>query len=61
LFRTNESGGTEDLDTFDAMLLSPTEYIGRLIPENWYGAVLRKTTTSGEITKKLFAKLKEVC
>lgn len=42
-----------DLDTFDAILSEPLEYISQLIPQGWYGLVARKTTTSTVFIKKM--------
>ena len=46
----------DDVDCFEAILVSPSEYIARLIPAGFYGVVGRKTTTSGKIFEKLIAK-----
>ncbi len=40
-----------DLDNFDAILIDPFTYIGQLIPQNWYGLVAKKTTTSKKFLK----------
>lgn len=41
-----------DLDNFDAILIDPLTYISQLIPQNWYGLVAKKTTTSKKFLKK---------
>ena len=50
----------DDVDCFEAILVSPSEYIARLIPAGFYGVVGRKTTTSGKIFEKLIAKTMEM-
>lgn len=50
-----------DVDTFDAILADPWEYISGLIPAGFYGIIARKTTTSEPIVKKLLADIKKVC
>ena len=50
-----------DVDTFDAILGDPWEYISGLIPAGFYGIIARKTTTSEPIIKRLLANLSEVC
>jgi hypothetical protein len=50
-----------DVDTFDAILGDPWEYISGLIPAGFYGIIARKTTTSGPIIKKLLADIAKVC
>jgi hypothetical protein len=44
-----------DLDSFDAILIDPLEYISNRIPEGWYGIIARKTTTSKPIIDRLLA------
>lgn len=51
LFKENEESFT-NLDTFDAILAEPLEYISQLIPQGWYGLVAKKTTTSEEFIKR---------
>lgn len=43
----------DDLDSFEAILVDPMEYISRLIPCGFYGIIGRKTTTSGKVIDKL--------
>ena len=50
----------DDVDSFEAILVSPSEYIARLIPAGFYGVVGRKTTTSDKIFNKLLAKTREM-
>jgi len=57
LFKETEDGEICHLDKFDAILGEPMEYISRLIPQNWYGIVARKTTTSGKFVDNLFDNL----
>ena len=49
-----------DVDRFDAVFVDPFEYISGLIPQNWFGVIARKTTTSNTFIQKTFDKLKEV-
>lgn len=60
LFKTDEENGPKDLDRWEAILLNPLEYISTLIPQNWFGMVCRKTTTSGKFADDLFDKLKSM-
>jgi hypothetical protein len=50
LFKIRESEMV-DLDNFDAILIDPFTYISQLIPQNWYGFVAKKTTTSNKFLK----------
>lgn len=58
LFKLNETG-TCDLDSFDAILADPKTYVSMLIPQDWYGFVARKTTTSLSFVKETIDKIKE--
>lgn len=49
-----------NVDRFEAIFLDPYEYISNLIPQQWFGMVIRKTTTSGEFVQRLFDKMTEV-
>ncbi len=49
----------DDLDTFEAILCEPLEYISGLIPSGFYGIIARKTTTSDKIINKLLDNVKE--
>jgi hypothetical protein len=48
-----------DVDRFEAIFLDPYEYISNLIPQNWFGLVVRKTTTSNKFIQRIFDKLQE--
>jgi hypothetical protein len=61
IFNLDEEGDPKNLDKFEAILTRPLEYISGLIPENWYGVVCKKTTTSGEYMQGFFDELKELC
>jgi len=39
--------------------LDPYEYISNLLPQEWFGMVVRKTTTSGAFVQRIFDKLQE--
>ena len=43
----------DNVDSFEAILVEPCEYISRLIPCGFYGIIGRKTTTSKKLFKKL--------
>jgi hypothetical protein len=49
-----------NVDRFEAVLSDPLEYMSGLIPQQWYGMVCKKTTTSDRFVQKLFDKLQEV-
>jgi hypothetical protein len=49
-----------NVDRFEAIFVDPYEYISNLIPQDWFGMVVRKTTTSGGFIQRIFDKLKEV-
>lgn len=58
LFKFNEEG-TYDHDLFDAILSDPKTYVSSLIPQNWYGFVARKTTTSKEFVLETLDMIKK--
>lgn len=61
LFKENDEGNVTHLDLFEAILAAPLEYVSRLMPDDWYGIICRKTTTSDEYVQKTFDSLKEMC
>ena len=61
LFKLDEEDYLVNLDRFDAILIEPREYISRLIKDDWYGMVTRKTTTSKELSDGIFAKWTNLC
>jgi hypothetical protein len=60
LFKENDEGGVKNLERFDAILTSPLEYMSMLIPQSWFGAIFRKTTTSTPVADSLFATLSKI-
>jgi hypothetical protein len=56
LFRMDEEYNVIDLDKFEGILIEPREYVTRMIKDDWYGMVTKKTTTSNELTTNVFAK-----
>jgi hypothetical protein len=60
LFKCDDDSGTYNHDKFDAILSDPRIYISGLIPQDWYGLVARKTTTSNNFVDDMIAKFKEV-
>ena len=56
----NTKEGIYDVDRFDAIFVDPLEYMSSLIPQNWFGIMARKTTTSDDFIQKTFDKLKQV-
>jgi len=61
LFKESDEGEVMHLDKFDAILTAPLEYISRLIPDDWYGVVAKKTTTSHILMDDTFDKIKGSC
>jgi len=59
LFKDGEEG-IENLDHFDAILVDPREYISGLIPQDWYGVVAKKTTTSHNFLEDALAKFRDM-
>ena len=59
IFKEGEEG-IEHLDNFEAILTAPIEYMTRMIKEDWFGVICRKTTTSQEFVTNLVAKVQEV-
>jgi hypothetical protein len=57
LFREGEE---ENVDVFDAILCDPREYVSQLIPQDWYGIIARKTTTSKTFVEDTIARFKEL-
>jgi len=49
-----------NVDRFEAIFCDPYEYISNLIPQNWFGIVVRKTTTSSAFVQRIFDKMQEV-
>ena len=61
LFKDDEQNDKlYDVDRFEAIFSDPYEYISNLIMQNWFGLVVRKTTTSGGFIQRIFDKLTEV-
>jgi hypothetical protein len=56
LFRMDEEFNVIDLDKFEGILIEPREYVTRMIKDDWYGMVTKKTTTSDKLTTDVFAK-----
>ena len=57
LFRFDDNEGVVvDLDRFEGILVEPREYVSRLVKQDWYGMVARKTTTSDSMANGVFAK-----
>lgn len=50
----------DQFDQFEAILVSPLDYISRMINEGWYGVVAKKTTTSQKFVEKLVANIKNM-
>ena len=48
-----------DVDRFEAIFLDPYEYISNLISQDWFGMIVKKTTTSGGFIQRIFDKLQE--
>jgi hypothetical protein len=59
LFRMDEEDVT-DLDRFEGILVEPRTYISRMIKDDWYGMITRKTTTSHQLADEVFANWKEM-
>ena len=49
-----------NIDRFEAVFSDSYEYISNLLPQEWFGMVVRKTTTSGAFVQRIFDKLQEV-
>jgi hypothetical protein len=60
LFREAEDGELINVDRFDAIFCDPLEYISGLIPQNWFGILAKKTTTSNTFVENTFDKLMKV-
>jgi len=62
LFRDHQEKKDQygDVDSFDAVLIDPFEYISRLITEGWYGIIARKTTTSRPIIDRMLDKFDNI-
>jgi hypothetical protein len=60
LFKEDAEGNMSGLEMFDAVLVSPYEYISRMMPEGWLGLIAKKTTTSYDFVKNTFDKLSEI-
>ena len=53
-FHTGSSAIVIDLDKFEGILVEPREYVSRMIKEDWYGYICRKTTTSEKVSNEIF-------
>ena len=60
LFRMNEEDDIIDLEKFEAILVDPKVYVSRMVKDDWYGLVAKKTTTSGDFVANTFAKWTEL-
>jgi hypothetical protein len=60
LFKEDKDGNMSSLDMFDAVLISPYEYLSRMMPDGWLGLIAKKTTTSFDFVKNTFNKLSEI-
>ena len=56
VFRMDEEYNLIDLDKFEGILIEPREYVSRMIKQDWYGMVSKKTTTSHKLVDDVFAK-----
>ena len=61
LFRDSktEKDAYGELDSFEAILADPLEYISGLIPGGFYGIIAKKTTTSHKVIDKLLDTMKK--
>ena len=50
----------DHFDIFEAVLISPLEYISNLIPSGWLGIIAKKTTTSDDFVNKAVANIKQL-
>ena len=55
LFRMDQEENVKDLERFSGVLIDPREYVSRLIKEDWFGMVAKKTTTSEKVVGDVFA------
>jgi hypothetical protein len=60
LFKQDEEGNPIHLDLFDGILTAPLEYMDRLIPDDWFGIICRKTTTSNKFIQDTFDNIKSM-
>lgn len=62
LFKQDEETyEVKHLDKFEAILSSPLDYISMLIPQDWFGIICRKTTTSDKFAEEAFDNIKQNC
>ena len=59
LFKVDKEDEIIHEDYFDAIFTDVREYISELIPQDWYGLVMKKTTKSGPLFEKMIANLKD--
>jgi len=60
IFRMTDEYDMTDLERFQGILVDARVYVSRMIKENWFGMVSRKTTTSGKMADEVFASWKEM-
>jgi len=56
IFRMDEDYNVNNLENFEAILIEPREYVSRMIDNDWYGMVNKKTTTSDKLTSEMLDK-----
>jgi hypothetical protein len=61
VFRMDDEYNVTDLDKFEGILIEPREYVSRMIKQDWYGMVSKKTTTSYKLVDDIFAKWSALC
>jgi hypothetical protein len=54
LFRFDDDDGVSNLEKFQAVLIEPREYVTRMIQDDWYGFVAKRTTTSSRVVQEMF-------
>ena len=56
LFRMDEEDELIDLERFQAILVDPRVYVGRMVKSDYFGMVAKKTTNSDNMVDDIFAK-----
>lgn len=60
IFRLTDDFDITHLERFEGILVDSREYISRMIKEDWYGYVCKKTTTSNKVSDEIFANWKNL-
>ena len=56
IFQLTDEFDIKNLDRFEGILSHPETYVQRMIKDDWYGMITKKTSTSNNLTDEVFDK-----